>query len=87
MLYPDASAEDVVSSMDKTGSRLLVVVDKLLSNYEINLPKTFSHTIILLNVADQMSAIPRLLARKKAAYRQKNSALHTITWCEFISGG
>ena len=35
MLYPDAKAEDIVHSMEKTGSRLLIVVDKLLSLYEI----------------------------------------------------
>ncbi len=86
MLYPDAKAYDVVSSMKKTQSRLLIVVDKLLFAYEEDLPETFNNTILLLNVAEQMSVIPRLLARRKAAYTKKNRNLHTVLWREFISG-
>ena len=86
MLYPDAKAYDVVSSMEKTQSQLLIVVDKLLSTYEEDLPETFNNTILLLNVAEQMSVIPRLLTRRKAAYTQKNRNLHTVFWREFISG-
>lgn len=86
MLYPDAKAGDVVASMQKTHSRVLMVVDRILSSYEKDLPESFDHTIILLNVADQMSFIPRMIARKKAAYTQQNHHLHTIPWTAFISG-
>ena len=86
MLYPDAKANDVVSSMEKTHSRLLIAVDVLLSSYEEDLPESFSAPIILLNIADQMSVFPGLIARKKASYKKKNLKLHTIRWCDFIRG-
>lgn len=86
MLYPDAKADDVVTSMNKTGSRLLIVLDKLFSTYEKDLPESFKHTIILLNIADQMAFFPRLIARKKAAYSRMNLILHTISWESFING-
>lgn len=87
MLYPDAKANDVVLSMEKTSSRLLIVVDKLLSLYEMDLPESFKCPIVLLNVADQMGPIQRFLARKKAAYLPQNHNLHTIKWSSFINGG
>lgn len=86
MLYPDAKSEDVLASMNKTNSRLLIVLDKLFSTYEKDLPDSFNHTVILLNIADQMSFFPRLIARKKAAYSKKNLNLHTISWKAFING-
>ena len=85
MLYPDAKAADVVSSMERTSSGLLVVVDKILATYEMYLPDSFRHPIILLNIADQMAFIPRIFARKAGAYNQKNQALHTIPWKTFIN--
>ena len=86
MLYPDAKAADVVNSMKKTSSELLVVVDKILSTYEMDLSDSFRHPIILLNIADQMSRLPRILAKNKAKYTQRNHNLHTITWNSFICG-
>ena len=86
MLYPDAKAKDVVSSMKKTSSDLLIVIDKMLSGYETELPDSFRSTIILLNVADQMPFLPGMIVRKAAAYHQQNHKLHTITWKAFIGG-
>ena len=86
MLYPDAKANDVVSSMEKTHSCLLIAVDVLLSAYEEDLPDFFTAPIILLNVADQMSLILGLVARKKTSYKKKNHRLQTIRWCDFIRG-
>ena len=85
MLYPDSKANDVVASMNKTDSKILFVIDKILELYEKDIPDCFSHTIVLLNVADQMSLIPRIIAKKKAAYKQTNTKLNTITWNEFIN--
>lgn len=86
MLYPDAKAEEIVSSMKKTKSHLLIVVDKLLSAYEEDLPDSFDAKIVLLNIAEQMSFLPRLLAKKKATYKQRNHKFHTISWRVFING-
>ena len=86
MLYPDAKAADVISSMKKTGSHLLIVVDKLFSLYENDLPDNFGCPIILMNIADQMSLLSRLIASRKAAYEQNNRKLRTIRWNDFISG-
>ena len=61
MLYPDAKAEEVVDSMRKTNSHLLVVMDKIFSLYEDNLPDTFTDTVILMGITEYMSFIPKLL--------------------------
>ena len=86
MLYPDAKAEEVVDSMRKTNSHLLVVMDKIFSLYEDNLPDTFTDTVILMGITEYMSFIPKLLIGKKAAYTQSNKKVHTITWKTFIGG-
>lgn len=86
MIYPDAKAKEVIASMKKTHSQLLVVVDKILSTYEEELPDSFSKRVLVLNIADQMSFIPRMIAIRKAAYRRKNLKLHTVMWREFING-
>ena len=86
MLYPDAKAEEVVDSMRKTNSHLLVVMDKIFSLYEDNLPDTFTDTVILMGITEHMSFIPKLLIGKKAAYTQSNKKVHTITWKTFIGG-
>ena len=86
MLYPDAKAEEVVDSMRKTNSHLLVVMDKIFSLYEDNLPDTFTDTVILMGITEYMSFIPKLLIGKKAAYTQSNKKVHTITWKTFIDG-
>jgi long-chain acyl-CoA synthetase len=84
MLYPDAKAEKVISTMQRTNSKLLVVLDHILSSYELNLSDTFEHRIILLNIADEMTILPKLMVRKSSAYMQKNHALNTIPWKAFI---
>lgn len=84
MLYPDAKADEVISSMKKTNSHLLVVVDVLLSSYENDLPSSFDDKIILLNITDEMSFVPRQIARRKATYKHKNPKSNIITWKEFI---
>ena len=86
MLYPDAKAEEVVDSMKKTNSHLLVVMDKIFSLYEDNLPDSFSETVVLLGITEQMPLIPKLLVGKKAAYKKINKKVHTITWNTFIDG-
>ena len=85
MLYPDVKAEEIVSSMKKTNSHLLVVIDKIFETYENDFPVSFSDPVLLLNVADQMSWLPRLIAGRKAAYKQSNHKINTITWEKFIS--
>ncbi len=86
MLYPDAGAEEVIESMQKTDSHLLVVVDMILSTYEKDLPASFNDQIILLNVTNEMSFIPKLILNRKTSYKKTNINLRTITWKEFISG-
>ena len=86
MLLPDAKVEEIVSSMNKTHSTLLIAVDKLYENYEENLPETFDKTIILLNVGDQMGLFPRLLTKRKTAYTKRNKKMHTLPWRSFLNG-
>ena len=86
MLLPDAKVEEIVSSMNKTHSKLLIAVDKLYENYEENLPETFDKTIILLNVGDQMGLFPRLLTKRKTAYTKRNKKMHTLPWRSFLNG-
>ena len=86
MLYPDAGAKEVIESMQKTDSHLLVAVDMILSKYEKELPASFNEQIILLNVTYEMSFIPKLILSRKTSYKKTNINLRTITWKEFISG-
>lgn len=86
MLLPDAKVEEIVSSMNKTHSKLLIAVDKLFENYEEDLPETFDKTIILLNVGDQMGLFPRMLTKRKTAYTQRNKKVHTLSWRSFLKG-
>lgn len=86
MLYPDAKATDVISSMENTQSKLLIVVDKIFEKYENDLPVDLGNTVILMNVAEEMSFLPRLIARKKAAYTRKNPGITAISWSQFMQG-
>ncbi len=86
MLYPDAKAKDVIASMEKTDSKVLIVVDKILSSYEQDLPPYFDKHIILLNIAEQMSFVPRMLAKRKLSYHQLNKEIKTNSWKAFING-
>ena len=86
MLFPDVSAADVVHSMEKTRSKLLISVDKIFETYEKQLPASFNKQIILMNVTDEMALIPSLLAKKKTAYTQSNQNLNVISWKDFMKG-
>ena len=85
MLMPDARAADVACAMERTQSKLFVVVDKLLSTYETEFSDSFDKPILLINVAEEMGFPDRLLAKKKAAYKQQNSSLSTLTWKKFLA--
>ena len=78
MLLPDAKVEEIVSSMNKTHSKLLIAVDKLFENYEEDLPETFDKTIILLNVGDQMDLLLGLLTKRKTAHTAQQKCLYII---------
>ncbi len=85
MLMPDARAADVEHVMERTQSKLLVVVDKLLSSYEMEFSDAFDKPILLINVADEMGFPVRMFAKKKAAYTQQNGHLSTLIWKKFLA--
>ncbi len=85
MLMPDARAADVENAMERTQSKLFVVVDKLLSSYEMEFSDAFDKPILLINVAEEMGFPARLLAKKKAAYTQQNGRLSTLAWKKFLA--
>ncbi len=85
MLMPDARAADIECAMERTQSKFFVVVDKLLSTYETEFSDSFDKPILLINVAEEMGFPARLLAKKKAAYKQQNSSFSTLTWKKFLA--
>ena len=85
MLFPDIRASEIERTMEKTQSKLFIVVDKLFSSYETEFSAAFDPPILLLNVAEEMGLPARLLAKKKAAYRQQNRRLTTLTWKQFLA--
>ena len=86
MLYPDAKAMDVIASMEKTDSGLLFALDKIYEQYEVDLPRSFNKTVILMNIMDEMGPVAKLFAYQKGKYRKTNQAIHTISWKQFICG-
>ena len=57
MLYPDAKAEDVLESMEKTDSHVLIVMDKILSVYKI-FPASIEQCVMKHDAVKKVAVVP-----------------------------
>ena len=85
MLYPNLEANDVVASLEKTHSKLFIVIDKIFENYEEYIEETFDIPVLLLNVTDGMGTMAKFFASRKARYIKKNKHIHSINWNTFTN--